>query len=76
MPAVRLTARERQVADLVVHGLMNSEIAARLYVSEKTVEFHLTNIYLKFGVPSRRALVKHLVGRSPGMPGADPTQPS
>jgi len=56
--------------------LMNSEIAARLYVSEKTVEFHLTNIYLKFGVPSRRALVKHLVGRSPGMPGADPTQPS
>ena len=60
MPAVRLTARERQVADLVVNGLMNSEIAARLYVSEKTVEFHLTNIYLKFGVPSRRALVRQL----------------
>ncbi len=60
MPVVRLTERERQVAHLVAHGMMNAEVAARLYVSEKTVEFHLTNIYLKFGISSRRALTRRL----------------
>jgi DNA-binding CsgD family transcriptional regulator len=57
-----LTERERDVARLVAEGFTNSETAARLYLSTKTVEFHLTNIYAKVGVNSRRALRDLLAG--------------
>ena len=49
-----LTRREREVADLVIDGLTNPEIADRLFVSQKTVETHMTNIFRKLGVTSRR----------------------
>jgi DNA-binding CsgD family transcriptional regulator len=52
----RLTPQEQQVASLVVTGLTNREVAARLFLSEKTIETHLTRIYLKLGVRSRTAL--------------------
>ena len=55
-----LSERERQVAHLVASGLSNAETAARLYVSRKAVEFHLTNVYLKLGISSRRALASEL----------------
>jgi DNA-binding NarL/FixJ family response regulator len=48
-----LTAREIEVLTLVASGLQNSQIAARLYISEGTVKRHLTNIYLKLEVRSR-----------------------
>jgi ATP/maltotriose-dependent transcriptional regulator MalT len=51
-----LTDRERVVAAAVAEGLANREIAARLFVSEKTVEAHLTKIFGKLGVASRTAL--------------------
>jgi DNA-binding CsgD family transcriptional regulator len=51
-----LTERERQVADMVRRGMSNQEVASRLFVSTKTVEFHLSNIYAKLGVRSRREL--------------------
>ncbi|MFI8221374.1 LuxR C-terminal-related transcriptional regulator [Streptomyces sp. NPDC085932] len=52
----RLTKRERCVIMLVLRGLTNREVAKELYVSVKTVEYHLGNIYKKLNVTSRRAL--------------------
>jgi DNA-binding NarL/FixJ family response regulator len=48
-----LTARERQVLLLLARGLRNKEIARRLQVSERTVNFHLANIYQKLQVSGR-----------------------
>jgi ATP/maltotriose-dependent transcriptional regulator MalT len=55
-----LTAHELRVASLVERGLRNREIAAALFVSERTVEYHLTNIYAKLGVRSRTELTRLL----------------
>jgi len=56
-----LTAREQEVLQLLARGLRNKEIAARLYVSERTVNFHLANIYQKLNVSGRtEALSKAL----------------
>jgi DNA-binding NarL/FixJ family response regulator len=51
-----LTEREQAVARLVGHGYTNKEIADRLYVSAKTVEFHLSNIFAKLNIGNRRHL--------------------
>ncbi|NYE36240.1 DNA-binding CsgD family transcriptional regulator/tetratricopeptide (TPR) repeat protein [Nocardioides cavernae] len=53
-----LTAREREIADLVVDRLTNPEIARRTYLSTKTVESHLRNIFRKVGVASRTELAR------------------
>jgi ATP/maltotriose-dependent transcriptional regulator MalT len=51
-----LSAQEGRVARLVAQGLTNQEVARELYVSSKTVEFHLSNIFVKLGITSRRQL--------------------
>ncbi|MFE7569075.1 AAA family ATPase [Streptomyces sp. NPDC057539] len=51
-----LSDRERDIADLVARGWTNREIAARLYLSVKTVEYHLGNIYAKHDIKGRREL--------------------
>jgi DNA-binding CsgD family transcriptional regulator len=51
-----LTAREREVAELVARGHSNKEVAGALFLSEKTVEHHLSRIYAKLGVRSRTEL--------------------
>jgi DNA-binding CsgD family transcriptional regulator len=51
-----LSTREREIADLVARGLTNREIAARLFLSEKTIESHLSKAFGKLGVSSRAAL--------------------
>jgi DNA-binding CsgD family transcriptional regulator len=48
-----LTPREIEILQLVLAGRTNKEIAAEIFVSEKTVEFHLNNIYTKVGVRKR-----------------------
>src|SRR6204780_4713882 len=58
-----LTERERDVVALVAKGLTNREVAAELYVGEKTVEYHLGNVFAKLGVTSRRQLRNHLSNR-------------
>ncbi|HEY1738818.1 MAG TPA: LuxR C-terminal-related transcriptional regulator [Acidimicrobiia bacterium] len=55
-----LTERERDVAVVIARGLTNKEAAAELYVSTKAVEYHLTNIYGKLGISSRRQLAAAL----------------
>jgi DNA-binding CsgD family transcriptional regulator len=58
--AYGLSAREREVVDLVVRGLSTKQISHTLYISEYTVQDHLSNIFDKLGVRGRRALVKRL----------------
>jgi DNA-binding CsgD family transcriptional regulator len=53
-----LTPTERRVAELVAEGLQTKQVAAALFVSAKTVEGHLTNIYAKLGVHSRAELAR------------------
>ncbi|MCS7006985.1 MAG: AAA family ATPase [Gaiellaceae bacterium] len=55
-----LTETERRVAELVAEGLSNKEVAARLFVTPRTVEAHLTRIYAKLGLRSRAELAGRL----------------
>jgi DNA-binding CsgD family transcriptional regulator len=56
----RLTRREREVAGLAAAGLASREIAAKLFVSVRTVDNHLQNAYSKLGVTSRDELAPAL----------------
>jgi DNA-binding CsgD family transcriptional regulator len=53
-----LTNREREVARLAAEGLTAREIGERLFISERTVTTHLTNVYAKLGVESKLDLVR------------------
>jgi DNA-binding CsgD family transcriptional regulator len=55
---LHLTPMERQVAELARQGLSNKDIAARCWVSHRTVAFHLRNIFAKAGVASRGELAQ------------------
>jgi DNA-binding CsgD family transcriptional regulator/DNA replicative helicase MCM subunit Mcm2 (Cdc46/Mcm family) len=61
----RLTPQEFQVARLVADGMSNRDIASALFLSHKTVEFHLAGIHRKFGTSSRAQLVRHLIQQPP-----------
>lgn len=52
-PDARLTGREHEVMALVARGLRNADIAAELFLGEKTVKNHLNRVYAKLGVTSR-----------------------
>ncbi|MBV8713374.1 MAG: helix-turn-helix transcriptional regulator [Solirubrobacterales bacterium] len=51
-----LTAQERQIAEFARDGLSNPEIGARLFLSPRTVEWHLRKVFGKLGIRSRHEL--------------------
>jgi len=55
-----LTPRELQIALLLAEGRTTRQTAAALYISPKTVEYHLRHVYTKLGIDSRRALAGRL----------------
>lgn len=60
-PAAELTARETEILRLAAGGLSNTSIAARLFISEGTVRFHMSNIFSKLQVSNRsQAIVSAL----------------
>ena len=63
-----LTASERRVAEMAARDLSNKEIAQALFVTVKTVEVHLSSVYRKLGIGSRRQLSAALAVHEPGAP--------
>ena|SRR5690348_3425375 len=63
---LQLSARELEVMSLIAGGHTNGEIAAHLFLAEKTVKNHVRRIYSKLGVDSRPAAIAHwLATRAP-----------
>ena len=64
-----LSAREMEVMSLIADGQTNGEIAARLFLAEKTVKNHVRRIYSKLGVGSRPAAIAYWREACGGAPG-------
>jgi DNA-binding NarL/FixJ family response regulator len=61
-----LTGREQEVLELLGFGLSNSDIAARLFISRRTAEHHVSNILAKLGLGSRAEAIAFAVRRADG----------
>ena len=64
-PVSTLSAREREVYDLLCEGLPNREIAKRLFISVETVKVHARHVYDKLEIRSRTALALQAASRRP-----------
>ena len=61
-----LTPSERRIAELAANGQSNREIAQALFVTPKTVEYHLRHVYQKLDIHSREELAEVLATPTPG----------
>lgn len=61
-PDLGLSAREAEIMSLIAGGRTNGEIAAQLFLAEKTVKNHVNRIYSKLGVASRDAAITQWLG--------------
>jgi ATP/maltotriose-dependent transcriptional regulator MalT len=59
-----MTPQELRIARMVASGLSNRRVAAQLYLSPKTIEYHLAHVFTKLGVRSRRELAVHIGSRA------------
>ena len=60
-PACDLTERELTMLDAICRGLSTKAISRELWIAEKTVKFHLTNIYRKLGVANRTSAMRYAI---------------
>jgi DNA-binding CsgD family transcriptional regulator len=63
-----MSPSEERIADLVAEGRTNRDIAAALFVTERTVASHLTHVYAKLGVRSRTELARYVTDRASKVP--------
>ena len=65
-----LTPQELQIARFVAEGLSNKEVAAQLFLSPRTIEYHLRHVFTKLGITSRTQLARLPLGDA--APAAEP----
>jgi DNA-binding CsgD family transcriptional regulator len=62
-----MTAQQRRVVEAVCQGASNREIAAQLFLSPRTVDYHLRNVFIKLGIKSRSELIRYTLTAQSGL---------